>query len=143
MAEQAQESRVSNPHTDYERSDIALVPIALIALGLVLLLGIAPLVIRAGFPSSARDVDRHLAVLPPAPRLQIDPRADLARYLTREQRLLDSYGWVDRAHAIARIPIGEAMRRAAQTGIAGFPRAGPGARVPEQVQGPAQGTQRP
>jgi hypothetical protein len=118
------EGGLSNPDTDYERTDIALAPIALAALALLLLLGVAPLVILAGFPSSATDVDRRLAVLPPAPRLQIDPRADLARYMAREQRLLSSYGWVDRAHGTARIPLREAMRRAVQTGIAGFPKAG-------------------
>jgi len=66
-------------------------------------------------------VDRHLSITPPQPRLQTDPEADLAAYVRKEQHLLNSYGWVDREHGIAHIPIGIAMARLAQTGIPGFP----------------------
>lgn len=114
-----------NADTDYERSDTALAPLAFVGLGLLLLLAIAPLVILAGFHSTATDVDRRPTVLPPQPRLQIHPSAELAAYLGRERALLNSYGWVDRAHGIVRIPITEAMRRAARNGIVGFPKAPP------------------
>lgn len=33
--------------------------------------------------------------LPPAPRLQVDPKQDLARTREEQQQLLESYGWAD------------------------------------------------
>jgi hypothetical protein len=48
-------------------------------------------------------------VVPPAPHLQIEPFADLARQRAREGRLLDSYGWTSVDHSSARIPIQRAM----------------------------------
>ncbi len=121
MADSAQTS-ASNADTDYERREIPLRPLAFVALGLFVFLGIAPLIILVGFPVTAHDVDRRVTVVPPEPRLQIHPRADLEAYLSKEHELLDTYGWADRAHGIARIPVGEAMRRAVQQGIAGFPK---------------------
>jgi hypothetical protein len=48
-------------------------------------------------------------VEPPAPRLQIDPKADIAKLRDTEQKVLESYGWVDRAQGTVRIPIDRAM----------------------------------
>lgn len=48
-------------------------------------------------------------VLPPEPRLQIDPTVDMDAYRAREQALLSSYGWSDREAATARIPIDRAI----------------------------------
>ena len=47
--------------------------------------------------------------LPPAPRLQYDPPPELAALRREQQARLQGYGWVDRAHGIARIPIERAM----------------------------------
>jgi len=110
-----------NPEVDYERSDLSLSAVAIVALGILLLLGVAPLIMIGAFPLARGDVDRHLSITPPQPRLQTDPEADLAAYVRKEQHLLNSYGWVDREHGIAHIPIGIAMERLAQTGIPGFP----------------------
>jgi hypothetical protein len=118
MAEPAGDS---NSDVDYERSDVALRPLLIVALALVVLLGSAPLIILAGYSSTAHDVDRRLRVLPPAPRLQTHPRVYLDAYLRREQALLDSYGWVDRAGGVARVPIAVEMQRLAEQGIPGFP----------------------
>lgn len=112
-----------NPEVDYERTDLSLRAIAIIALGILVLLGVTPLIMIGAFPRVRGDVDRHLAITPPAPRLQTDPEADLAAYLSKERHLLNSYGWVDRAHGIAHIPIEVAMQRLARTGIPGFPQA--------------------
>ena len=43
------------------------------------------------------------------PSLQAFPEKDLATYLDRERVRLESYAWVDRKRAIARIPIERAM----------------------------------
>jgi hypothetical protein len=55
--------------------------------------------------------------LPPEPRLQTDPRGDLRDLRTREDTLLSTYGWVDKAAGVVRIPIDEAMRITAQRGL--------------------------
>lgn len=43
------------------------------------------------------------------PVLQATPERDFPAFHAEKQRLLDDYGWVDRAHGIARIPIERAM----------------------------------
>jgi hypothetical protein len=48
-------------------------------------------------------------VEPPGPRLQVDPKADIAKLRESEQQVLDGYGWVDRAQGTVRIPIDRAM----------------------------------
>jgi len=111
-----------NENTDYERSDASLTGLLLVAIVLTVLLGVAPLIIRAGFPTTRGDVDRRLAIAPPAPRLQTNPRADLDAYLAEQQSLLNSYGWVDRGKGIAREPVAIAMQRLARDGIDGFPK---------------------
>jgi hypothetical protein len=47
--------------------------------------------------------------VPPAPNLQVDPFADLAKLRAREAQRLDSYGWTSADHSTARIPIDRAM----------------------------------
>jgi hypothetical protein len=42
--------------------------------------------------------------------LQPDPEQDIRQFRTEKQRLLEAYGWVDREHGIARIPIERAMQ---------------------------------
>lgn len=122
MVEQA---RDSNPEVDYERNDVPLRPLLVIAFALVILLASAPFIILLGFSSTAHDVDRRLMVLPPEPRLQTHPREHLDAYLSRERALLDSYGWVNRAGGIARVPITVEMQRLAREGIPGFPKSQP------------------
>ena len=46
---------------------------------------------------------------PPAPRLQTDPRGDIAGLRAREQAQLDGYGWIDRGAGTVHIPIDRAM----------------------------------
>ncbi len=58
-------------------------------------------------PLTAQQVAR---IVPPAPHLQAHPFADLAQLQQHQERLLDSYAWVDSAHRRARIPVGRAMQ---------------------------------
>ncbi|HXS27156.1 MAG TPA: hypothetical protein VN730_05755 [Steroidobacteraceae bacterium] len=127
-----------NADVQYERSDISLYVIGIVALGILVLLGVTPLIMIGAFPLTRGDVNRHLAITPPEPRLQTAPATDLANYMAKESKLLDSYGWVDREHGIARIPIEEAMRRLAQQGIPEFPRTAPS---PEQPAPQASASQ--
>lgn len=123
-----------NPEVDYERTDLSLTVIAIVALAILLLLIAAPLIMIGAFPLSRGDVDRHLAITPPEPRLQTDPAADLAAYIRKERHLLDSYGWVDREHGVVHVPVETAMERLARTGIPGFPQAS----APQKAQQLAQ-----
>ena len=49
------------------------------------------------------------ALIPPAPRLQPHPRADLEELRREEHRLLSSWAWSDSGHRFARVPIARAM----------------------------------
>jgi hypothetical protein len=53
--------------------------------------------------------ERPADPLPPEPRLQVSPQADMDAMRAREHELLHSYGWVDREKGVARIPIDRAM----------------------------------
>ena len=55
--------------------------------------------------------------VPPEPRLQTDPRQDLADLRARENQTLTTYGWVDRNAGVVRIPIDEAMKLTLQRGL--------------------------
>jgi hypothetical protein len=54
--------------------------------------------------------------LPPEPRLQTDPRDDMANLRRSEDEVLESYAWVDRNAGIVRIPIEQAMKLVAERG---------------------------
>jgi hypothetical protein len=58
---------------------------------------------------------------PPAPRLQVDPSADLARLRSTEQAQLDGYAWVDRGAGTVRIPIERAMKLLVERRAKGAP----------------------
>jgi len=47
--------------------------------------------------------------MPPGPRLQASPEAELETYRAHENALLSSYGWQDREAGTVRIPVGRAM----------------------------------
>lgn len=111
------------PPARYERTDVT-ARAALIAFPAVLLglLG-AIMLVRVIFPNAA--IDRRLpSKLPeyPAPRLQASPQADFTRFLQTELARLDSAGWDDAAKTQGHIPIDEAMRRVAASGIPDWPK---------------------
>jgi hypothetical protein len=55
--------------------------------------------------------------LPPAPRLQTNPTADLQQLLNADNAKLNSYGWIDKSAGVIRIPIDRAMDLLAQRGL--------------------------
>ena len=55
--------------------------------------------------------------LPPEPRLQTDPRDDLANLRRSEDSVLQSYGWIDRGAGIVHIPVEQAMKLTAARGL--------------------------
>jgi hypothetical protein len=116
---------VENLNVRHEASDWRVGIVGLVLLGIFVFLVIAPLVLMWAFPHSLRDVDRRLAVAPPAPRLQTNPAQDLAKFRADEDKRLNSYYWIDKQKGIVHIPIEQAMRKLAREGIPGFPKATP------------------
>jgi hypothetical protein len=65
------------------------------------------------YPLAAAEQTR----LPPEPRLQTDPRADLNEFRARENTTLTTYGWIDRNGGVVRIPIDRAMKIVVERGL--------------------------
>lgn len=55
--------------------------------------------------------------MPPEPRLQVSPPADLAAMRAAEDEVLQSYGWIDKEENVVRIPIERAMELLAERGL--------------------------
>ena len=114
-----------NPETAFEKSDWPLGIVGWVLLGTFIFLVIAPFVLIGAFPRAVSDVSRALTVEPPQPRLQTDPSEDLAKFLSNEDKRLNTYYWIDKKKGIVHIPIEQAMKEVAEEGIDGFPRAKP------------------
>ena len=112
-----------NPRTDFERSDMNVAAVALIAIVTLLYVCLAPFILTGLYPSALSDVGRVLQIKPPAPVLQLDPQVDLQDFRAKEKTQLESYGWIDRGQGVAHIPIDEAMRDVAARGIPDFAKA--------------------
>jgi hypothetical protein len=69
--------------------------------------------------------------LPPEPRIQANPAADMQAVRRQEEAILTTYGWIDRQAGIARVPIDVAMRQVLEEGLP--------VRQPDET-GPAAGT---
>ncbi len=112
-------------HRGYEDSDVSMGRLLAFAAGLVglVVLGVlgSAVVFRffvrhqpLGPPASPFE---NVRTLPPSPRLQLNAPLDLKGYLAEEDKILDSYGWVDRKAGIVRIPIDRAMTLVLQKGL--------------------------
>jgi hypothetical protein len=114
---------MAEPTTDFERSDWPLAPVALLSVAILVLLAGSAWVLIAAYPNSLPDVDRTLRIAPPGPNLETDPQANLKRLRAAEDEQLNSYYWIDKQKGVVHIPIEEAMKKLATTGIPGFPKA--------------------
>lgn len=70
---------------------------------------------------SAAGLENREAVVPPAPRLLVDPVGHWRELRAAETRRLDSYGWLDRKAGAVHIPIERAIEIVAQRGVAPLP----------------------
>lgn len=111
------------PPARYEHTDAgsrsALIAFPAILAGLLL----SVLLVWWIYPGTT--VDRRLpSPIPtyPSPRLQSDPAADMAKFHAAELARLNSAGWDDQAKGLGHIPIDEAMRRIAASGVPDWPR---------------------
>ncbi|HMB81779.1 MAG TPA: hypothetical protein VKI43_17005 [Vicinamibacterales bacterium] len=125
MAEHTPDGHVESHH---EESDVNFGAIIGFGAGLIVVAAVVSVIIfglfrffdhREGvampseYPLAAAQANR----VPPEPRLQVDPRQDLADLRAKEDELLASYGWVDKNAGVVRIPIDAAMKLTLERGL--------------------------
>ena len=118
---------VDNPEVLHEMTDAAAKPIAYFLAGLALLIAftfVAVWLMFNFFESGAEKTDKQVVSpladpneKPPGPLLQTTPGRDMQLMLEQEKKLADSYGWVNKASGIVRIPVKRAMDLVAQKGL--------------------------
>jgi hypothetical protein len=122
------------PHNpvDFERSDADPAIVTRLGVGVAVTVVIASFVVLGLFRALQRSAQSSQAPVPllasherdrqpPAPRLQVQPFADLLTLHAHEQQVLESTGWVDRAKGVAHIPIEQAMKIVAERGLPHWP----------------------
>jgi hypothetical protein len=126
VAEPIRPAYQDNPEVARERTDVdtraiirfgATVVVILIATYLVLLGLLAYFNVRE--TRFGRGPGRMLQPqqLPPEPRLEVSPRANLEELRAAEKNILENYGWIDKGKGVGRIPIERAMEIIAQRGL--------------------------
>jgi hypothetical protein len=117
-----------NPDVHHEQSDVNIRAIFGFGAALIVVAAVVHLLIYvlfgyfnarenakvpAEYPLAATEEQRQ----PPEPRLQTDPRQDLADLRAKEDDALGSYGWVDKNAGIVRIPIETAVKLTLERGL--------------------------
>lgn len=102
-----------DPNSRYEVRDVSLTVVAILASGLAASIAGVLIMVGFAFPAANRPYMRGPTVaLPPAPRLESAPFAELDRYEARKAAELTGRGGPQR------IPIEQAMRETAKQGWA-------------------------
>ena len=121
-------ANVENPELHHEVSDVnawavGKFAIALVLLSIVSLAGLFGLfrylIAEEGgkVPVAARQYEIDARRRPPAPQLEETPELDLSRERAAEDKLLNSYAWIDQQSGTVRIPVSQAMQMLAQKGL--------------------------
>lgn len=71
----------------------------------------------AGDPPPPALPEARVEHQPPGPNLQVDPRQQLLDLRAKEERILTTYGWIDRAQGLTRVPIDRAMDLLVEQGL--------------------------
>jgi hypothetical protein len=111
----------------YEERDVAILPIALTGIALFAIIVATFVIVRfvdTGLTDRLAERSKPASPLaatygekePPAPRLQSDPRSDLAALRARETAQLEGYGWIDKQAGRVHIPVDRAMALVAEDG---------------------------
>ena len=117
----------------HESSDIRPTYIALFGIGLAVILGVVVILTFLLMHYKTAQHERRDTPLPrlarerqamPQPRLQVDAHNELREMRAAEDRVLHSYGWVDRDAGVVRIPVDRAMEILADKGLPARPQAG-------------------
>src|SRR4051812_35866992 len=109
----------------YERRDLSPRGIALFGVGLAITIGVVVAIVTLFQTYAASRYTKRQPSRPPfmvtrestEPRLQVNGPAELRTMRAAEDRMLESYGWVDKQAGVARIPIDRAMELLAQKGL--------------------------
>ncbi len=126
MAEPVTVPRPDNPAVSHEASDVDLRRITYLGGGLAVavVLILVFLFWLFNFFSERESRRGHDPVgirqsAPPTtgPPLQISPRSEMAEMRAAEDKILQSYGWIDQQKGVVRIPIERAMELTAQRGL--------------------------
>jgi hypothetical protein len=120
-----------SPVHAHESSDLSIRAIIWFAVGLIVagvvvhftLGGLWSVLLERREPAARLSPYASPKQLPPAPRLQTNPPADLKAFRDSERRQMETYGWVNRPAGVVRIPIERAMDLVLQRGL---PRAASG-----------------
>lgn len=112
----------------HETTDVDTWAVGKFAIALVLI-SVASMAILMGFfhflitregpmpPKAYSSLDKAEVRQPPAPQLETSPARQLADERAAEDRVLNSYGWVDKQHGVVRIPIDQAIDLLARQGL--------------------------
>ena len=102
------ETRDANPESLIKFAITLAVTVVVAMGGMWWLLGYFNVVQPAG-PAATPFTAIQERQFPPLPRIQVDPMHDIAQVRAVQNSSVDSYGWVDRAHGVVRIPVEQAM----------------------------------
>ena len=116
--EDGYEHRDANVHSLYMYGLTLAVLIALVMIAMVGTYHFFAKIESLGPPASPFE---NVRVLPPQPRLQVNPSVDLKSYCELEQQQLTTYGWVDHHNGFVRIPVDRAMEMVLQKGLPSRP----------------------
>ncbi len=118
---------VDNPEVLHEVTDASAKPIAYFLASLALLLVFTFVAVWLMFnflESGAERTDKQVVSpmadpneKPPGPLLQTTPGHDMQLMLEREKQLSETYGWINKASGIVRIPVKRAMDLVAEKGL--------------------------
>ncbi|HUB32112.1 MAG TPA: hypothetical protein VMA31_03750 [Bryobacteraceae bacterium] len=117
---------MSRPGLSHEKSDVDVSALLRFGIGLAALAVVSFVLIWVfyrvlegahGGPVPPTGLNITATALPPEPRLQETPISDLKQMLDAQDKLLHTYGWVDRQHGIVRVPIDRAIDMLAQRGL--------------------------
>jgi hypothetical protein len=78
---------------------------------------------QLGPPASPFENPQNARILPPQPRLQVQPHLDLQSYCDAQMKELNSYAMVDPSNDVVRIPVDRAMNLILQRGLPSRPAA--------------------
>ena len=111
------------PTARHEASDVAFRPLLIGGVGVLALAALLAGLVGLLYPGTRDPRLVRSGAVPqyPAPALQPDPAADMARFRAQQLDQLNGVWWVDRAAGAVHQPIADAMRRLAAQGIADWP----------------------
>lgn len=113
-------------HTGHETRDADVRPIVFTGLGLALVVAMVALLsygvltyLGAHRPAATRDNPMSVEdpQIPPNPRIEEHPAIEIQQLHAEEDRILSSYGWVDKKAGVVRVPIDRAMELQLERGF--------------------------